>query len=115
MFNFTIITTYTSTFIDTVFLNVIDLGLILDNLNGIISDYRPPFATVRSMFGNITSNKSNIYEIEWYKLDQENSFFNYFSIDWDDLLKTKEPNVDNATQICLDSKLDYSNYYPISL
>ena len=53
---------------------------MLDNLNGIIPDYRPPFETVPSMSGNITSSKSNIYEIEWYKLDQENLSFNYFSI-----------------------------------
>lgn len=108
MFNFTIITTYTSTSIDNVFLNVIDLGLILDNLNGIIPDYRPPFETVPSMSSNITSSKSNIYEIEWYKLDQKNLSFNYFSIAWDDLLKTKESNVDNTTKICLDSKVDHS-------
>ena len=48
------------------------------------------------MFGNTTSNKSNIYERDWSKFDQENFILYYFSIDWEDLLKTDELNVDNS-------------------
>ena len=47
------------------------------------------------MFGNTTSNKSNIYERDWNKFDHENFILDYFSIDWEDLLKTDELNVDN--------------------
>ena len=47
------------------------------------------------MFGNTTSNKSNIYERDWSKFDHENFILDYFSIDWEDLLKTDELNVDN--------------------
>ena len=34
------------------------------------------------MFSNILGNKSNIYERNWSKLDQENSIIDYFSVDW---------------------------------
>ena len=50
------------------------------------------------MFGN----KSNIYEMDWSKFDQENFILDYFSVDWEDLLKIDELNADNSTKICLD-------------
>ena len=54
------------------------------------------------MFGNISGNKSNIYERDWSKFDQENFILDYFSVDWEDLLKIDELNVDNSTKIYLD-------------
>ena len=42
------------------------------------------------MFGNISGNKSNIYERDWSKFDWENFILDYFSVDWEDLLKTDE-------------------------
>ena len=54
------------------------------------------------MFGNISGNKSNIYERDWSKFDQENFIIDYFSVDWDDLLKTGELNADNSTRMYLD-------------
>ena len=54
------------------------------------------------MFGNISGNKSNIYERDWSKFDQENFILDYFSIEWGDLLKIDERNVDNSTKIYLD-------------
>ena len=54
------------------------------------------------MFGNILCNKSNIYERDWSKFDQENFILDYFSVDWEDLLKIDELNVDNSTKIYLD-------------
>ena len=54
------------------------------------------------MFGNTTSNKSNIYERDWSKFDQENFILDYFSVDWEDLLKINELNADNSTKIYLD-------------
>ena len=54
------------------------------------------------MFGNISGNKSNIYERDWSKFDQENFILDYFSVDWEDLLKTDELNADNSTKIYLD-------------
>ena len=54
------------------------------------------------MFGNIPGNKSNIYERDWSKFDQDNFILDYFSVDWEDLLKINELNADNLTKIYLD-------------
>ena len=54
------------------------------------------------MFGNISGNKSNIYEQDWSKFDRENFILDYFSVDWEDLLKTDELNADNSTRMYLD-------------
>ena len=54
------------------------------------------------MFGNIPGHKSNIYERDWSKFDQENFILDYFSVDWEDLLKIDELNVYNSTKIYLD-------------
>ena len=42
------------------------------------------------MFGDILGNKSNTHERDWSKFNQENFILDYFSIDWEDLLKTDE-------------------------
>ena len=54
------------------------------------------------MFGNITGNKSNIYERDWSKFDWENFILDYFSVDWEDLLKIDEPNADNSSKRFID-------------
>ena len=54
------------------------------------------------MFGNISGNKSNIYERDWSKFDQENFILDYFSADCEDLLKIDELNADNSTKIYFD-------------
>ena len=54
------------------------------------------------MFGNISGNKYNIYEWDWSKFDRENFILDYFSVDWEDLLKTDELHADNSTRMYLD-------------
>ena len=54
------------------------------------------------MFGDIPGNKSNIYERDWSKFDRENFILDYFSVEWEDLLKTDELNADNSTKKSLD-------------
>ena len=54
------------------------------------------------MFGNISSKKSNIYERNWSKLDREIFILDYFSVGYEDLLKTDEVNADNLTRMNLD-------------
>ena len=54
------------------------------------------------MFGNIIGNKSNIHERDWSKFDRENFILDYFSVDWEDLLKIDELNADNSTKTYLD-------------
>ena len=74
----------------------------MGNLTATISDHLPQFAIIPNMFGNISCNKSNIYEREWSKFDQENFILDYFSVDWEDLLKIDELSADNSTKIYLD-------------
>ena len=54
------------------------------------------------MFGNILGNKSHIYERDWSKFDQEIFILDYFSVDWEGLLKIGDLDADNSTKIYLD-------------
>ena len=66
------------------------------------------------MFGNISRNKSNICERDWSKFDPWNFILDYFSVDWDDLMKTDELNTDNSTKIYLDMiKMVLDTYGPL--
>ena len=71
-------------------------------MTGTISDHLPQFAIIPYMFGNISGNISNIYEKDWSKFDQENFILDYFYVDWEDLLKIDELNVDYSTKMYLD-------------
>ena len=96
------ITSHFNTLIDNVFSNVIDPDIISGNLTATISDHLPQFSIIPNMFGNIPGNKSYIYESDWSKFDRENFILDYFSIDWEDLLKIDELFADNSAKICLD-------------
>ena len=96
------ITSHSNTLIDNIFSNVIDPDIISGNLTATISDHLPQFSIIPNMFGNVSGNKSNIYEWDWCKFDQENFILDYFSVDWEDLLKTDELNADNSTRMYLD-------------
>ena len=52
------------------------------------------------MFGNASGNKSNIFEQGWSKFDQQSFILDYFSVDWEDVLKTDD--ADNSTRMYLD-------------
>ena len=54
------------------------------------------------MFGNILGNKSKICEQDWSKFDRENFILDYFSVDWEDLLKIDELYAGNSTKKFLD-------------
>ena len=67
-----------------------------------ISDHLSQFVIIPNIFGNILSYKSNIYEKNWSKFDQENFILDYFSVNWEDLLRIDELNAENSTKIYLD-------------
>ena len=96
------ITSHSNTLIDNIFSNVLDPDIISGLLTATISDHLPQFAIITNMFGNILGNKSNIYERDCSNFDQENFILDYFSVDWEDLLKTHDLNADNSTKIYLD-------------
>ena len=94
------INSHSKTLIDNIFSNVIDPDIISGNLTATISDHLPQFAMIPNMFGNISGNKSNIYERDWS--DCENFILDYLFVDWEYLLKIDELNADNSTEIYLD-------------
>ena len=98
------IPSHSNTLIDNIFSNFIDPDIISGNLSATISDHLPQFSIILNMFGNVSGNKSNIYEWDWSKFDWENFILDYFSIDWEDLLKTDELNADNSTRMYLDKR-----------
>ena len=81
-----------------------------------VSDNLPQFAIIPNMFGNISGNKSSIYERHWSKFDRENFILDNFSVDWEDLLKIDELNVDNSTKMCLDKiNMLLDTYAPLKI
>ena len=88
------ITSHFNTLIDNIFSNVIGLEIISGNLTATTSDHLPQFLIIPQMFGNILGNKSNIYE-----RDRSRFFLDYFSVEWEDLLKIEELNADKSTSI----------------
>ena len=96
------ITTHSDTLIDNIFSNVIDVDIISGNLTATSSDHLSQFSIIPNMFGNISGNKYNIYERHWSKFDSENFILDYFSVDWEDLLKIDELNADSSSRMYLD-------------
>ena len=63
------VTSHSNTLIDHIFSNIIDPDIILLKFDCPISDHLPQFAIIPNMFGNISGNKSIIYESDWSKFD----------------------------------------------
>ena len=107
------IISHSNTLIDNIFSNVIDPDIIFGNLTATIFDHLSQFSIIPNMFDNISGNKSNIYEQDWSKSDQENFILDYISVDWEDLLKTGELN-DNSTRMYLDKvNMSLDTYAPL--
>ena len=108
------ITSHSNTLIDNIFSNVIDPDIISGDLTATISDHLPQVTIIPNMFGNISDKKSKNYERNWSKFDRENFVVDYFSVDWEDLLKIDKLNVDNSTNIYLDkSNMLLDTYAPL--
>ena len=75
------ITSNYNTLTGNIFSNVLDQDVISDNLTATVSVHLPQLAIIPNMFGSILGNKSNIYERDRPKFDQENFFLDYFSVD----------------------------------
>ena len=41
--------------------------------------------------------------LDWSKFDQEHFILDYFSVDWEDLLRVDKQNIDNSTKMYLDT------------
>ena len=71
---------------------------ISGNLTGTISDHLLQFLIVPNTFSNSPSNKSNIYETDWFNFDQENFILDYLTTDWNETLKKEVQNIDYSTE-----------------
>ena len=110
------ITSHSNTLIDNIFSNAIDPDIISGNLAAFISDHLPQFSIIPHMFGNIPGNKSNIYERDWSKFDRKNFVLAYFSVEWENLLKMYELNVDKSTKKFLDKiNMLLDTYAPLKI
>ena len=96
------ITSHSNTLIDNIFSNVNNPGIISGNLTAIISDHLPQFAINPNIIGNISGNRCDIYQKEYWKFDRKKFILDYFSIDWENLLKIDKLNADNSMQTYLD-------------
>ena len=67
-----------------------------------LSDHLPQFPIIPNILANIPGNRSNIYEIDWFKFDREEIILDYLYVEWEDLLKIDELNADNSTRSLLD-------------
>ena len=83
-------TSHSRTLIENIFSNVISKDIIYGNIAGTISDQLPQFLILPNIFANPSSNKYNVFERYRAKFDQENVIFDYFDIDWSNLLNLNE-------------------------
>ena len=84
------------TLIDNIYSNVIIPNNISGNITATISDYLPQYLIAPNIFSNPTSTKLNIFERDWFNFDQENVILDYLSVDWENLIKSINGNVDQS-------------------
>ena len=104
-------TSHSRTLIDNIFSNVISKDIISGNITATISDHLPQFLIYPNTFTDPSSNKSNAFERDWSNFDQENFVLDYFDIDWPNILKLDERNVNSATNNFLDIINSVPNKY----
>ena len=85
---------------DNIFSNVNSEDIISGNITAASSDYLPQFLISSNTFDDPSSNKSNVFEMDWSHFDKENFVLDYFDIDWPNI---DEKNVNSATKNFLDT------------
>ena len=85
---------------DNIFNNVNSEDIISGNITAASSDYLPQFLISSNTFDDPSSNKSNVFEMDWSHFDKENFVLDYFDIDWPNI---DEKNVNSATKNFLDT------------
>ena len=90
---------------------MISKDIICGNITATISDHLLQFLVSPNTFANPPSNKSNVFERDWSKFDQENFILDYFDIDLSNLLNLNEKNVDLSTNNFLNAMNSLLNEY----
>ena len=96
------VTTNSKTLIDNIFSNMAVHNVISGNLAASISDHLPQFLVAPNIFFNASYPKSNNYERDWSRFDQENFVLDYFSVEWDKLSLSPNPNTEKSYKIFLE-------------
>ena len=68
----------------------------MGNFTNKISDHLHQFLIATDIISNPPSTKSNIFERDWSKFDQENFILNYLLVDWENLIKSGNRHVDKS-------------------
>ena len=84
------------TLIGNICSNVITPINISGNNTATISDHLPQFLIAPDIFSNLPSIKLDIFQRDWSKFDQENFILGYLSVDWENLIKSNNGNVDQS-------------------
>ena len=84
------------TLIDNIYSNLITPNNILGNLTALISDHLPQFLIAADIFSNPSSTKLDLFEKDWSKFGLENFILDYLSVDWENLIKSVNRNVDQS-------------------
>ena len=102
------------TLIDNIFSNIISKDIISGNITAMISDHLPQFLISPNTFADPPSNKSSVFEKDWSNFDHENFVLDYCDIDWPNVLKLDEKNVNLETNNFLDTiNSELNKYAPL--
>ena len=74
------VTTNSKTLIDNIFSNMAVPNIISDNLTAFILDHLLQFLVAPNIFFNASYPKSNNYERDWSRYDQENFYLIVFQL-----------------------------------
>ena len=96
------VTTNSKTLIDNIFSNMAAPNIISGNLTASMSDHLPQFLVAPNIFFNASYPKSNNYERDWSRFDQENFALDYFSIEWDNFLLSPNTNTEKSYKTFLE-------------
>ena len=96
-------TSKSETLIDRIFCNISVPNIISINLTASISDQISQFLVAPNIFFNGSYPKSNNYERDWWRIDQENFVLDYFPVNWDNLSLSSETNTEKSYKTFLDT------------
>ena len=71
-------------------------NIISGNLIAFISDHLPQLLVAPNIFFNASYPKSNNYERDWSRFDQENFVLDFFSVNWDNFLLSSKTNTEKS-------------------
>ena len=97
------VTTNFKTLIDKIFANTAVPNIISGNLTASITDHLPQFLVVPNIFFYASYPKSNNYERDWSRFDQENFLFDFFSVNWNNLLLSSNTNTEKSHKTFLET------------